>query len=609
MINTDRSVSAPSLPPQAAPEADVVVDPGSAPALERRALFESVVTYANDVVLVTEAEPLDADAGGPRVLYVNPAFTRMTGYAPHEIIGRTPRILQSSATDRTELARLRAALQAWEPAEVELLNVRKDGTEFWVQLNITPVADETGHITHWIAIQRDITVRKRRELSLRGILDGTSDLLVVLNEGRITAVSSVCPRVLGFEPDELRGKPFINLVHPTSRAAVQAFVVDAAVHSVGVAPTLRARVGHRDGTWRWLDLVAADLGGRAGADVVISCVDVTDRVRVEEELAATNERFRSAFDDAPIGMAMTSLSGRFLQVNNALCALLGRSVDEMLSLTVLDITHPEDVAHTERQRQALTRGSHDSHRHETRFLHSDDTVVGILHSSSVVRDPQGVPTLLIDHIENITDRQAFEARLQHQALHDTLTGLPNRALFMDRLDRALTTEGPDRVALLFCDVDRFKTINDTFGHHAGDLVLTSIAQRLQSALRATDTVARLGGDELIVLCTAAGPDEAQATAERLRDALREPIAVSGALIPVTISIGIALSVPGQSTAEQLLRASDDAMYAAKGSGRNQYAVHDEVHSENARRRLLVQASLPHAIDRGNSACTTSRRWT
>jgi diguanylate cyclase (GGDEF)-like protein/PAS domain S-box-containing protein len=573
---------------------------GHAVPLNRQALLESVVTHANDVVLVTEAEPVDAESGGPKVLYVNPAFTRMTGYQAHEIVGRTPRIMQSPATDRGELDRLRAALVAWQPIEVELLNVRKDGSEFWVQISITPVADDTGYFTHWIAIQRDITGRKRRELNIRTMLGSTSDLLLVLEGGHIAAASSASRDILGYAPEEVSGRSFAAFVHPGDMAAAQAIAAGEGLPHADARSPRAVRVRHRDGTFRRLELhvsqVNRDADGRTG--VVVACADVTDRLRMEEELAATNERFRSAFDDAPIGMAMTSLSGRFLQVNNALCALLGRSRSELLELTVPDVTHPEDVAHTERQRHSLTRGSQDSHRHETRFLHADGSVVGILHSSSVVRDPQGVPTLLIDHIENITDRQAFEARLQHQALHDTLTGLPNRALFMDRLDRALASEdpeGPDRTALLFCDVDRFKTVNDTFGHHVGDLVLTSIAQRMQSVLRPTDTVARLGGDELIVLCTASGPEQAQATAERLRDVLRDPVAVSGVLIPVTISIGIALSLPGRSTAEQLLRDSDDAMYLAKGSGRDQFAVFDEAHSDSTRRRLLLQASLPLAL--------------
>ncbi|MHA7210046.1 sensor domain-containing protein [Arthrobacter sp. MDT1-65] len=582
---------------------DPGVDGSAAPAAgtpDRQALFASVVTHANDVVLVTEAEPIDAASGGPKVLYVNPAFTRMTGYETDEIVGRTPRILQSPATDRRELDRLRAALRSWDAVEVELLNVHKDGTEFWVQLNITPVADETGYFTHWVAIQRDITARKHRELAVRSMLDSTSDLLLVLDGGRVAAASAASQRILDVTPAQLQGTQLVDLVHPEERPAVLRLLEDSAVPRLVGRTVATVRMQHADGSWRRLELSAAAApDGVEG--LVVACADVTERVRVEEELEETNRRFRSAFDDAPIGMAITSLSGRFLQVNNALCGLLGHASSELLAMTVQDVTHPEDVLHADRQRQALMRGAFDSHRHETRFLHADGSVVGILHSSSTVRGAHGEPRLLIDHIENITDRQAFEARLRHQALHDTLTGLPNRALFMDRLDRALATDGVDgagRVAVLFCDVDRFKTVNDTYGHHVGDLVLTSIAQRLHAVLHPTDTVARLGGDELIVLCAASGPEEARATADRLRASLAEPVTVNGVQIQVTLSIGIALSAPGRSTAEQMLRDSDDAMYAAKGSGRNQYTLHDEEHSGAVRRRMVLKAALPLAIADG-----------
>jgi diguanylate cyclase (GGDEF)-like protein/PAS domain S-box-containing protein len=562
------------------------------------ALFESVVVHANDVVLVTEAEPIDAGSGGPRVIYANPAFTRMTGYEAHEIVGRTPRILQSPDTDRRELDRLRTALAAWQPIEVELLNRRKDGSEFWVQLNITPVADPTGCFTHWIAIQREITGRKRRELALQSILDSTTDLLLVLEDWRVTAVSAASLRILGHPPETLQGTASEELIHPADRRAVRELVARARGARPTARVTVTVRVRHVTGDWRWLDLTVSEVAGDARR-LVLACADVTEQRRTQAALDEVNGRFRSAFDDAPIGMAITALSGRFLQVNTALTELLGLSADALLASTVRDITHHEDVQHTERQRQALTRGSLDRHRHETRFLHRDGSVVGILHSSSVVRDQEGRPTLLIDHIENITDRKAFEARLRHQALHDPLTGLPNRALFTDRLERALQSDsGAGRVAVLFCDVDRFKTVNDTYGHHIGDLVLSTIAQRLLSVVRPVDTVGRLGGDELVILCTDSGPAEATAMAGVLRDVLAQPIVVNGAAIAVTTSIGIALSVTGISTAEQLLRDSDDAMYAAKGSGRDQYRVHDEADGAANRHRLRLLADLPGALADG-----------
>ncbi|MHA7276386.1 sensor domain-containing protein [Arthrobacter sp. Hz1] len=576
---------------------------------EMAALFKSVVINANDVVLVSEAEPVDLPSGGPKVIYVNPAFTRMTGYEAHEIVGLTPRILQSPKTDRAELDRLRTALHRWEPVEVELLNVRKDGVEFWSQINITPVADARGWYTHWVAIQRDITTRKHRELAVQRMLASTSDLLLIIDEQHtLASASPTGERILGRQPHSLDGTDLFTLIHPEDHARARALLAPSPVLRLGRNATADLRLGHADGTWRWLEISVADLGTMTGAgsgqnsrsSLVLACTDVTEHKQTEAALQDLNHLFRSAFDDAPIGMAVTSPAGAFLQVNRALTELLGRNEAELLAMSVQEVTHPEDADHAKRQRQSLLRGVTNRHRHETRFLHADGTTVGILHSSSVVSSPENTPELLIDHIEDITERQAFEATLQHQALHDTLTGLPNRALFVDRLDQALQDGRTTHtgVAVLFCDVDRFKAVNDTHGHHTGDRVLTLVGERLQSVIRQGDTVARLGGDEFVVLCRDATPDRAAATAARLLAALRTPLIVNGTNITVTASIGITFSRAAHTTAEELLRDSDNAMYAAKDSGRDRAAVYDETLGTRIRKRVQLESELQDAIQNG-----------
>lgn len=575
-----------------------VQDPG------QRELFESVVVNVNDVVLVTEAEPLDLSSGGPRVLYVNPAFTRMTGYTPEEIVGRTPRILQSPKTDRAELDRLRAALQAWEPVEVELLNVRKDGVEFWVQINITPVANARGWYTHWVAVQREITERKNRELALHSMLESTSDLMVLVDgHGELLTVSPTAMRLLGVPAAGLAGRDVRELVHPDDLPALHTLLEPSTLPRFGRDATAELRFRHDDGRWLWFEAAIAELGGQpdtAGQPRVLACAEITDLKQAQGALEELNSRFRSAFDDAPIGMAITGLTGRFLQVNRAFADLLGYPEEALLRMAVQDVTHPEDAAHSVRQRQSLLRGTRARHQHETRFLHADGSVVGVLHSSSAVANGDGRPVLVIDHVEDITDRRIFEARLRHQALHDPLTSLPNRALFLDRLHQALNpdergTATRSGVAVLFCDLDRFKAINDTYGHLVGDLVLTATARRFQDAVGGAGTVARLGGDELVVLCPDVTAEEAAAVADRIMAGAREPVVVNGHSVLVTVSVGIALSDGGRTTAEQLLRDSDDAMYQAKDAGRDRATVHDAVHGGQVRRRLQLESELQAAI--------------
>ena len=574
------------------------------PDAKAAALFESIVVNANDVVLVTRAEPVDLPSGGPEVIYVNPAFTRMTGYEPHEIVGKTPRILQSPKTSRQELDRLRDALQKWEPVEVELLNVHKDGREFWVQINITPVANAKGWFTHWVAIQRDITHRKHREIAVQTMLDSTSDLLIILDaQHRVTSVSPTAGHLLGAPGPALTGGALLELVHPDDVGHARDLLATPRGFRLGRASITELRLAHHDGGWRWFDVSVADLD-TSGADpdsaLVLACSDISELKLTESALEKSNQRFRSAFDDAPIGMAVTSPTGEFIQVNRALTELLGRDEKTLLTMSVQDLTHPDDRDPAERHRRSLLRGIADRRRHETRFLHADGAVVGILHSSSVVPDGGDGPGMLIDHIEDITDRKAFEAMLQHQVLHDTLTGLPNRALLVDRLGQTLNAArgaGPT-VAVLFCDLDRFKAINDTHGHQAGDSVLTEVARRLQAAVRPSDTVARLSGDEFVVLCVDTTAEQATAAATRILDALKPSIRVGEAEVFVSASIGIALSGPEHTTTSALLRDADDAMYAAKEQGRNRSSIYDKALCNRVKTRAQLEGDFLRGIREG-----------
>ena len=564
-------------------------------------LLASVVVNANDVVLVTEAEPFEAGTGGPRVLYVNPAFTRMTGYTAEEVIGLTPRVLQSPRTDRRELDRLRDALRAWQPVEVELLNVHKDGTEFWAQISITPVADERGWYTHWVSIQRDITLRKRRELALQSLLEDSSELVLALDSSSsVLSVSPSTQRVLGLGAEQLLGAGLRERLHPQDVAALDALLhpVDGLRLGRGAMSEFRLRAG--DDRWRWLDVASLDSGVGSPGAVMLICADITARKASELTLRRADNRFRSAFSDAPIGMAVTDPSGRHVQVNDAYCTLLGRDSEELLGMKMTEVMHPDDVEPSNRQRLALLHGTITRHRYETRFLHTDGSVVGVLHSSSVVPDDDGRPLHLIDHIEDITDRKVFEAQLSHQALHDPLTGLPNRALLSDRLERALRLGDRDSrpIAVLFLDLDRFKVVNDSLGHAAGDAVLVAVARRLESVLRVGDTAARFGGDEFVVLCDNTTPEQAGAVADRIAAALSSPITVGSTDLVISASVGVALADRGSHSASELLRDADAAMYSAKDLGRARFEVFDRALGVRAVARLQLEQDLRAGIRAG-----------
>jgi diguanylate cyclase (GGDEF)-like protein/PAS domain S-box-containing protein len=302
-----------------------------------------------------------------------------------------------------------------------------------------------------------------------------------------------------------------------------------------------------------------------------------DNARLTERLRTSEEAFRLAFEGAGIGMAMVDLSpaahGRFLRVNPALCAIVGRTEEELLGLRFLDITHPEDRVPGLAFLESAAAGSSPVYHVEKRYIHGDGRTVWVALTASVVSNAEGGAQHVIAQIEDISDRRAIREDLAHRAGHDYLTGLPNRHTLLTRLSEAVTNAQVSGRpgAVLFCDVDGFKLVNDTYGHAAGDRVLIVVAQRLAGASRRTDTVARLGGDEFVVVAEDTTPAKARQLAGRLRRAVAAPIVVDQTLLHLSVSIGVA-SLHDQQGPDSILRRADASMYEDKDAGRNGDAV-------------------------------------
>ncbi len=298
------------------------------------------------------------------------------------------------------------------------------------------------------------------------------------------------------------------------------------------------------------------------------------RRRSEEELYEAVKRFQSAFDDAPIGMALVGLEGSWLRVNRSLCDIVGYTEEELLSLTFQKITHPEDLDTDLEQLRLLSAGEVRTYQTEKRYLHKDGSVVWIMLSVSLVSNASGEPLYFLSQIQDITGRKELDRRLEHEATHDPLTSLPNRALFMENLKRALARANrhDGSIAVLFLDLDGFKIVNDSLGHEAGDALLVSIARRLRDCLRAEDTVARLGGDEFAILLEdVTNLGQPTRVAGRIVQEFRTPFDLGGHVASVGISVGICASTPGYGP-EDLLRNADTAMYRAKNTGESRYEV-------------------------------------
>jgi diguanylate cyclase (GGDEF)-like protein/PAS domain S-box-containing protein len=324
-------------------------------------------------------------------------------------------------------------------------------------------------------------------------------------------------------------------------------------------------------------------------------------VRYRVALRENSERFRSAFDHAAIGMALVSSEGRWLQVNRSLCGILGYTERELIQTDFLKITHPSDLAPALANIKELLKGKIATHQMEKRYIHKQGHEVWVHWSVSLARDSHTQTPHLIFQVQDITDRKRAEERLIHDAFHDALTSLPNRALFMDHLKLAIARglRRPDHLfAVLYLDLDRFKVINDSLGHMIGDQLLVGIAKRLEICLRPGDTIARLGGDEFTILLEDVKDEEDVASiAQRIQEELTQPFNLGGRDVFTTVSIGIALSSPDYERPEDILRDADTAMYRAKTMGKARHEIFDKTMHAQAVKVLQIETDLRRAVER------------
>lgn len=320
-----------------------------------------------------------------------------------------------------------------------------------------------------------------------------------------------------------------------------------------------------------------------------------------EALRESEERFRSAFHHAPIGIALLSASGKWLKINRALCNILGYAENEFFESDLDLVLFPEDRGSTVVKIREVVCGNVTSWQEEQRYRHKTGRIVWVSWSISLASHSAADASNLILQLQDITDKKLAEERLQHDATHDALTGLPNRALFIGKLSEALLKikKRPDyRVSVLFVDVDRFKYVNDSLGHLIGDQLLMKISGRLSECMRPSDMVARLGGDEFMILVEGNyDVQETVAIAERIQERFGLPFMLSGNEIYSSASIGILHASEKHLTAEDMMRDADTAMYQAKRAGKARHEIFDEGMHTAAIETLQLETDLRRAVER------------
>ena len=494
---------------------------------------------------------------------------------------------------------------------LELPALHRDGHEIPIELTVWPLVQRDGLTFN--AFLRDVTERKEAQEALARASDFAQTVVSSTVDGvfafdtdmKITEWNRAMETVSGVPRSEALGRNCSELFSSLEGGDEQDFC-RAALEGRTTGFSNRAYV-HSDTGWcSFYDGNLAPLFGKNG-DVVggVGVLhDITERKLLEDALRASSERihnaFRLTFNNAVIGMAMVRLDGRIEQVNPALCSLLGRPEEELLTTTMESVTHEDDVSMESPHTERILSGVVSSYQIEKRMLHSSGQTIWVLLVASAVTDASGQLLHLIHQVADITSRKRAEEQLTHQALHDSLTGLPNRTLFLDRLEHALARSQRSPiayVAVMFLDFDRFKVINDSLGRQAGDSALVGIARRLKGLLRPSDTVARFGADEFVILCEEVESlDQAREIATRVKDAVALPIEFDSTEAVLTASIGIALSTSPADSPEALVRDADIAMYKAKGGGRGRYEVFDDTLRHGVVQRLEIENELRAALE-------------
>jgi diguanylate cyclase (GGDEF)-like protein/PAS domain S-box-containing protein len=553
---------------------------------------------------ITGEAVVRADAAG-HITYLNPVAQRLFGYPPSEAQGQPLNLL---LPERFHEAQGRAwgdvvagAVSTLVKSEQTLTALRRDGAEIPVELRLS--GGTLDGVVFVSAVFRDLSGGRALGDSehFLALAETLPAMVFVFQDDVIRYANPAAGAITGYRRQELVGMPFWQPFHPDHRSVVRDRG-QARQQGQPAIPRYEARLLTKDGTDRWVDFAATTitLDGRPAG--LAAAVDITDQRLAEGAVRESDRRIRDILENVQLIALTLDREGAIIFANEYLLELIGYGEEEVVGRDWFELAVPAERRPPLRQNfeGEMASGTVAPHHEsdivtrlgERRLVSWNNTVLQALSG-----EVSGIACLGVD----VTERRRVEEQLVHDAFHDALTGLPNRALFMDRLGSALarSVRKPQYLfAVLFLDVDRFKTVNDSLGHRAGDQLLIQISRALAGVLRPGDTVARLGGDEFtILLDDLASTQDALRVAERIRESLAQPFTIGGHQVFSTVSIGIALSSPRLEQPEELLRNADTAMYHAKADGRGTYKVFDTSMHALAISQLETESDLRRAVER------------
>ena len=583
-------------------------------ALEKsKAEFESIFNSIADAAIFVDTHR--------RIVMINPSFTGMFGYAMKELKGKTTRIMYANEADYVEAGKKRYHPDAVHDKPVFECNYRrKDGSVFPAETVATQVIDSKGRMIGFFGIHRDITERKRTVEALRDseekyrmLLNSAAEAIYGIDtNGNCIICNASFLRQMGYEKEEdVLGKNIHELIHyeradgneyPMKECKIYKGLIKGGGVHVDDEVFWRA-----DGSSFYAEYWSYPIekGGEV-IGAVVSLLDVSERRRMESALMESEAKCRSLFIKMLNGFAYHEIvvdekgvpvDYVFLEVNESFERLMGLKRQAIIGKKATEvIPHIRETGFNWISVYGDVALSGKDMIFEHYFPDLDRWYL-----VSAYCTERGYFAAVF---EDITERKRMEEEIRHQAYHDTLTGLPNRIVFMDRLDLAITQahRNKQNLAVLFLDLDRFKDINDAYGHGIGDQLLREVALRLKSCLRETDTVARIGGDEFsIMLSDVKHMEDASRIAGKIIATIQQPYNFSDYELHMSTSIGISIYPDDSIRPEMLLRNADIAMYHAKGQGRSNYQFYSPTMKARTIERMMFENNLRRALDRGELA--------
>jgi len=511
-------------------------------------------------------------------LQVNPAMCAFLGRTERELRTTKWQTLTHPDDLEKDLALLQDVLDGNRDSYRLLKRfIRPDGQVVWGDMAVAGLRDDNGQVLFLITTIVDLTelVRNRDELAesrerYRILAEHTSDVVLqVSREGLLEWASPSVADTFGWNRDEVIGRPISDFIPQGDWRNVADALASSA--SDGNATSGQFRVRRRGGRLIWVDATASSVRDPKGHLVrVVRLRDVDARVRARIALQNSEERFRTAMRATPIGVAIINRDGYVVQVNAALSRMLRRSEQSLMGSRITSLTHPEDRSVDLDMWNLLHGGLLGSVTREKRLLDSDGKALWVQNAVASVRDEDGEITSFVAQFLDVSETQQAHAALELMALHDPLTNLKNRRAVLDQLQSVLSHPPRTgwRLGVLYCDLDRFKKVNDVHGHAVGDALLVEVARRMEATVRESDTVGRIGGDEFVVLLTQTRDEESVfAVAQKIREAVSAPFTADGVTLTPTLSIGAALADPGDSP-DAVVAKADMALYSAKEQGRD-----------------------------------------